>query len=202
MSGAGHNSAVGHLRAFIERVERIEEEIKSLNADKSEIYKEARSMGFDVKTMRKVVAARKVEPADREEADALFDLYWSQLHGTGTEDATRVHVHEESVADGSGSSSGRTSGFGPDNGGSNPSPETTALVAQRIEHSVPDREVAGSNPAERANPDEDFEPPSFLAREAKPLRPLCQHPEKCAGYGSKTCHACLKAAGVGYGSAA
>lgn len=55
MSAQGHNSGGQQLRAFIERIERVEEEIKSLNADKSEIYKEARGNGFDVKTMRKVV---------------------------------------------------------------------------------------------------------------------------------------------------
>ena len=57
--------AADHLRAFIERVERLEEEIKTMNSEKSEVYKEARAMGYDVKTMRKVVSARKVEPHER-----------------------------------------------------------------------------------------------------------------------------------------
>lgn len=81
-------SAEGHLRSFVERVERIEEEIKTLNDDKSEVYKEIRSAGFDVKTVRKVVAKRKIEDHVRDEQDALFDTYWNALHGSGL-----VHVH-------------------------------------------------------------------------------------------------------------
>lgn len=84
---------VAQLRAFVERIERIESDIKDLNGDKSEVYKELRGCGFDVKAVRAVVAKRKMDTADREERDAMFDLYWSALNGTGTEDATRVHVH-------------------------------------------------------------------------------------------------------------
>lgn len=91
---------VAQLRAFVERIERIEADIKDLNGDKSEVYKELRGCGFDVKAVRAVVAKRKLDTADREERDAMFDLYWSALNGTGTEDATRVHVHEgQSYAD-------------------------------------------------------------------------------------------------------
>jgi uncharacterized protein (UPF0335 family) len=79
----------GQLRAFIERIERIEEEIKTLNADKSEIYKELRGCGFDVKAVRQCVAARKLDSAERDERNAMFNLYWDALTG-----ASRVHVHE------------------------------------------------------------------------------------------------------------
>lgn len=82
--------AVGQLRAFVERVERVEEEIKTLNDDKSEIYKEIRGFGFDVKAVRKVVAKRKLDPSVATEQDAVFDLYWDALTG-----ASHVHVHEE-----------------------------------------------------------------------------------------------------------
>ncbi|AID29218.1 DUF2312 domain-containing protein [Mesorhizobium huakuii 7653R] len=85
--------AAGQLRAFIERIERVEEEIKTLNADKSEIYKELRGVGFDVKAVRQCVAARKLDSAEREERNAIFDLYWEALTG-----ASRVHVHEEPKA--------------------------------------------------------------------------------------------------------
>lgn len=83
--------AAGKLRAFIERVERIEEEIAALNSDKSEIYKEIRGEGYDVKTVRKIVAKRKLDSFEREEQDALFDLYWNALHNG----SSRVHVHED-----------------------------------------------------------------------------------------------------------
>jgi uncharacterized protein (UPF0335 family) len=97
MTGQGHNLPAGaRLRSFIERVERLDEEIKSLNADKSEIYKEARGEGFDAKVMRKVVTARKMDSADREEQDALFDLYWSAIHGEPEEaPRARARAREE-----------------------------------------------------------------------------------------------------------
>lgn len=84
--------AAGQLRAFIERIERIEADIKELNADKSDVYKELRGVGFDVKAVRQCVAKRKLDDADREERDAIFDLYWNALTG-----ASRVHVHEGDV---------------------------------------------------------------------------------------------------------
>ena len=82
---------VAQLRAFVERIERIEADIKDLNADKSEVYKELRGCGFDVKAVRAVVAKRKLDTADREERDAMFDLYWSALNG---EDRARAHARE------------------------------------------------------------------------------------------------------------
>jgi len=80
---------VGHLRALVERIERVEADIKDLNADKSDIYKEARGYGYDVKAIRAVVAKRKLDSAERDERDAIFGLYWDALNG-----ASRVHVHE------------------------------------------------------------------------------------------------------------
>lgn len=88
MSTEGHAFAVGQLRSFIERVERVEEEIKNLNDDKSDIYKEIRSAGFDVKTVRKIVAKRKLADDVRNEQDTLFDTYWEALTGSSL-----VHVH-------------------------------------------------------------------------------------------------------------
>lgn len=122
---------VAQLRAFVERIERIEADIKDLNGDKSEVYKELRGCGFDVKAVRSVVSKRKLDTADREERDAMFDLYWSALNGTGTEDATRVHVHGASYSEAkgrdAGSSSGRTADFGSADVGSNPAPVTSPV---------------------------------------------------------------------------
>lgn len=83
--------AAAKLRAFIERVERIEADIADLNSDKSEVYKELRGEGYDVKTVRKIVAKRKLDSFEREEQDALFELYWDALHNG----SSRVHVHED-----------------------------------------------------------------------------------------------------------
>lgn len=72
----GHNSAAAdELTALIERVERLEEEKKALAEDLKAIYAEARITGFDVKAMRRVLAERKIELAERKERRAMFDLY-------------------------------------------------------------------------------------------------------------------------------
>jgi uncharacterized protein (UPF0335 family) len=68
-----------HLRAFIERVERLEEEKKALADDIREVYAEAKGTGFDTKVMRQVVRLRKMETADRQEQEAMLDLYLSAL---------------------------------------------------------------------------------------------------------------------------
>lgn len=67
------------LRSFIERIERLSEEKDGISADISEIYKEAKGSGFDVAVMRKVVALRKMDRADRQEMEAILDLYKSAL---------------------------------------------------------------------------------------------------------------------------
>lgn len=71
--------AADHLRSFIERVERLEEEKAALAADIREVYSEAKGSGFDTKIMRKVVALRKLDKADFQEQEAMRDLYMSAL---------------------------------------------------------------------------------------------------------------------------
>lgn len=67
------------LRSIVERIERLEEEKKSLAADISDIYSEAKGSGFDVKTLRQVVSLRKMSQADRREHEELLDLYKQAL---------------------------------------------------------------------------------------------------------------------------
>lgn len=59
------------VKRFIERIERLNEEKKALSADIAEVFKEAKSSGHDVKIMRRVIAERKLDAAEREERDAL-----------------------------------------------------------------------------------------------------------------------------------
>ncbi len=68
-----------HLKSFIERIERLEEEKAALAADIREVYSEAKGTGFDTKIMRQVVRLRKLDTADRQEQDAILDLYLSAL---------------------------------------------------------------------------------------------------------------------------
>ncbi len=69
----------GRLRSFIERVERLEEEKAALTADIREVYSEAKSDGFDTKIMRQIVRMRKIDSQDRQEQEAILDLYKSAL---------------------------------------------------------------------------------------------------------------------------
>jgi uncharacterized protein (UPF0335 family) len=67
------------LRSFVERIERLEEEIKGLSEDKKDIYIEAKAEGFDVKILREVVKLRKQDKAERDERDSLLDVYLHAL---------------------------------------------------------------------------------------------------------------------------
>eukprot|EP00903_Cladosiphon_okamuranus_P001405 g1403.t1 len=75
--------AADQLRAFVERVERVQEEIDERNSDKRDIYAEAKASGFDVKILKKVIALRKKEPHVREEEEAVLDLYMHALGMAG-----------------------------------------------------------------------------------------------------------------------
>lgn len=63
------------LRAYVERIERLEEEKKALAADIREVYAEAKGNGYDAKIMRKLVALRRMDSADRREQEELLDVY-------------------------------------------------------------------------------------------------------------------------------
>ncbi len=67
------------LRSFIERVERLEEEKAAILNDTKEIYAEAKGEGYDVKILRQVVRIRKMDRAERQEQEAILDLYLSAL---------------------------------------------------------------------------------------------------------------------------
>lgn len=82
MSDIGHNSggvAGEHLRAFIERVERLEEEKAGLTADIREVYAEAKGNDFDPKVMRQIVRDRKKDRDRLAEERALRDIYENAL---------------------------------------------------------------------------------------------------------------------------
>lgn len=67
------------LRLFIERIERLEEEKKGIADDIKDVYAEAKSTGFDVKTMRTIVRLRKMEKHHRDEAEMLLETYKQAL---------------------------------------------------------------------------------------------------------------------------
>ena len=71
--------AADQLRLFIERIERLEEEKKGISDDIRDVYSEAKSNGYDPKTMRAIVRLRKMENHARQEADALMETYRNAL---------------------------------------------------------------------------------------------------------------------------
>lgn len=99
-SKMGHNTkgpdtgsiASAELRAFIERIERLEEEKAGLQADIREVYAEAKGRGYENKIMRMVIRLRKMEDHDRMEQDALLATY---LHAVGFDDTPLGEWAEE-----------------------------------------------------------------------------------------------------------
>lgn len=71
--------AAGQLRAFIERIERLEEEKKTISDDIKEVFAEAKGTGFDTKAMRTIIRLRKKDQAERQEEEAMLDLYMAAL---------------------------------------------------------------------------------------------------------------------------
>ncbi|MDR7259844.1 uncharacterized protein (UPF0335 family) [Sphingomonas sp. BE270] len=71
--------AADQLRLLIERIERLEEEKKGIADDIKDVYGEAKSTGFDVKTMRVIIRLRKMEKHHRDEAEAMIETYKSVL---------------------------------------------------------------------------------------------------------------------------
>lgn len=66
---------VGRLRSFLERIEKLDEERKAIVGDIRDVYTEAKGVGYDVKTIRKIIALRRLTPADRAEQEELLDTY-------------------------------------------------------------------------------------------------------------------------------
>lgn len=80
------------LKSFVERVERLEEERKAIGSDVRDVYAEAKGVGYDVKTMKKIVQERRQDAADRDEQEALLDTY---RHALGMPGATYRGVAEQ-----------------------------------------------------------------------------------------------------------
>lgn len=85
MSEIGHNSeaahkfAKDHLKAFVERIERLEEEKKVIADDIRDIYTEAKGNGFDTKALRQIIRLRKMGADERKEMEAILETYQAAL---------------------------------------------------------------------------------------------------------------------------
>jgi uncharacterized protein (UPF0335 family) len=72
--------AKDHLKAFVERIERLEEEKKTISDDIRDVYAEAKANGFDTKALRAVIRMRKEDADERKEHEAILETY---LHALG-----------------------------------------------------------------------------------------------------------------------
>lgn len=75
----GQTVAAGQLRAFIERIERLDEEKQTIADDIKDVYAELKGTGFDAKAVRTIIRLRKKDPTERQEEEAVLDLYMSAL---------------------------------------------------------------------------------------------------------------------------
>ncbi|HEY8564101.1 MAG TPA: DUF2312 domain-containing protein [Beijerinckiaceae bacterium] len=71
--------AADQLKAFIERIERLEEEKAGIASDIKDVYAEAKGTGFDTKAIRKIISIRKKDHAERQEEEAVLELYMQAL---------------------------------------------------------------------------------------------------------------------------
>ena len=69
------NAAADQLKAFIERIERLEEEKKNISDDIKDVYAEAKGTGFDIKVLRKIVSMRRQDQHERREQEEILSLY-------------------------------------------------------------------------------------------------------------------------------
>lgn len=83
MADIGHNSSTSfakdQLKAFVERIERLEEEKKATADDIRDVYAEAKGTGFDVKALRTIVRLRKQDVDERREQEAVLEMYLNAL---------------------------------------------------------------------------------------------------------------------------
>ena len=87
MTTGSNTIAADRLRSFVDRIMNLEEDRSAINADIREVKSEAKSTGFDMKALNEVLRLERMEKSDREEFEALRELYVDALHGTPLGDA-------------------------------------------------------------------------------------------------------------------
>jgi uncharacterized protein (UPF0335 family) len=89
-------SARKQLRQLVEQIERLEEEKKAIAGDIRDKFAEAKSLGFDVKALRKIVNLRKKNKTDREEEEAILAVY---MHALGMIDEIPETIDDAAIMD-------------------------------------------------------------------------------------------------------
>lgn len=215
-------SADLQFKQLIDRILRCREAEDAAKDDTKEVYAELKALGYDKTAAGAFVAElrkREKNPDKFNEASTVLDLYREAYErASGMRVASRAHTHEISSRSADrAASGGKPSIPSPEDGGAKmdeaatSSPDRAAQAdissansgqAATVPHSSALPTVQADNAGEvaaspsaspAAIPDADV--PAFLLKERPSLRPLCQDPANCAGYGHKTCHRCLQAAG-------
>lgn len=91
-------SSQAQLRQYIEQIERLEQDKKDIADDIKSKYAEAKAVGFDPKTMKKVIATRKKSTADRTEEETLYEVYMAALGMLPLEEAIANAERETEAA--------------------------------------------------------------------------------------------------------
>ena len=79
MSTADSGVAAEELQQFVERIERLDEEKKALVDDVKDVFAELKGRGFDVKAVREILRIRKQDRSERQEQEAILELYMNAL---------------------------------------------------------------------------------------------------------------------------
>lgn len=102
VAGKGHNSGpvnLDRLKSIVERAENLIGEKKAIQSDIVDIFSEAKSAGYDVKTLRRVIKARAMDGADRDEQEALYDTYMAALDAKVAAAVGKVQTGEMSLGE-------------------------------------------------------------------------------------------------------
>lgn len=178
--------AQDQIRAFFERWQRLEEDKQAVSENLKELFAEAKGYGFDTKALRAVFRDKTKDHAEREEFEAVYELYWNALgtvnaNARDARDEPADPDHQDVAADAEEASA-------PVSSATQSSVGRQAVGSERLKDQVPSKgaDTAGSNPAPRSN---------VTALRSVVLRPYCQRQDdltKCDGYGKVHCHECEK----------
>jgi uncharacterized protein (UPF0335 family) len=80
----------GKIRAFVERIENLDNEIQELNEQKKEVFAEAKVDGFDVKILKEIVKLRKQDEEERDERESMLDLYMRAMEQAAPEKVAKA----------------------------------------------------------------------------------------------------------------
>lgn len=184
----------GQIKSIIERVQRLQEEKRTIEDDIKEVYAEARANGYDVKVLRAVVKHLGKNLEEVAEFDAIFDLYLQSYHAA--DKPSRAHAARDAGARTlEERSKDRLSEAMADNKDLSAEMLRDGLIspeahAENVALSDAVATKLGSGVVSTEAPAA-AEPP---ARKPYVLRPHCQRPDMCASYGSKHCGECERLA--------